>query len=286
LKVAIIGSSGGMGSFFVRYFLNRGFTVYGSDPRKTRISSRNFKYYSSNTRAVKHSDITVVAAPIDRTIEVTKGIAEHVKPGSVLMEISSIKGRILPELKKIVQNRVKLLSVHPLFGPSIGSARNMKIAVVGIKNKIEELRLAKNIFPDVDTFVIEEKDHDRLMALVLSLTHLVNLVYAKTLSKYTELAEFRKISTPNSLLQLTLAEGVLSQSPTLYSYIQFENPHSQNVIESLCDEMMKILSMIRKRDREAFERLFSEQSEFYRDDSFKNEVMKKIYKSLEVIGDG
>ena len=64
LKVAVIGSSGGMGKFFARYFLSHGNQVTGSDKRR-RPASRHprFRFAGSNAEAVKDADVVVDRDP-------------------------------------------------------------------------------------------------------------------------------------------------------------------------------------------------------------------------------
>ena len=44
-------------------------------------------------------------------------------------------------------------------------------------------RLARKFFPEARIIPMTRKEHDRTMAVVLSLTHLLNIVYAGTASR-------------------------------------------------------------------------------------------------------
>ncbi|HUH99424.1 MAG TPA: prephenate dehydrogenase/arogenate dehydrogenase family protein, partial [Nitrososphaerales archaeon] len=97
MKVAVLGASGGMGSFFVRYFLERGYTVRGSDPRGRGRRSvgdlqRRLVSVSSNGEAVRGVDLTLMAVPMDDTLKVAEEVIPKMKRGSTLVEISSVKG--------------------------------------------------------------------------------------------------------------------------------------------------------------------------------------------------
>jgi prephenate dehydrogenase len=285
LKIAVIGSSGGMGSLFVRYFLSRKFEVTGSDVKRTAFKSPRFHYFRSNTDAVRAAEFVLLATPIDNTVQAAKEMLPAMDEGSTLVEICSVKGKILPSLRRLLSLRGRrLLSIHPLFGPSIGTFNGMKVAVV-TRDRTSDMKIARKLLHGASLFALEEGEHDRLMALALSLQHVLNLAYAKTLARYVSPSDFRKVSTPNSLIQLTLAEGVLAQNPSLYSFIQIGNEHSKDVIESLAQEIGAIQEIIRIKDRRKFEEFFTSASNFYHNDLVSHRVLEKIYRASELMQD-
>lgn len=283
MKIAVLGASGGMGSFFVRYFLERGDTVRGSDSGKTKGESR-LESFPTNAEAVKGCDVTVMAVPMDSTLKVAKEVAGKLKPGSTLVEISSVKGETLPALRKLVGEKVTLLSIHPLFGPALESTRGMKIAVIAGKKGGQqgpEAVLAKSLFPGSRIIPMSRKDHDRTMAVVLSLTHLLNVVYAGTVSRFLSPEEFMKVSTPNSSMQLTLAEAILAQDAKLSYGIQAGNAYTGKVAREALHELKRVLEMIESSDWKAFEGHFTALSKSYRSDKRAASVIREIYSAAE-----
>ena len=288
MKVAVLGASGGMGSFFVRYFLGRGETVRGSDSSRQRgsppaIGGRRVASFATNAEAVKGSDVTILAVPMESTLKVAKEVVGKLKPGSILIEISSVKGKTLPALRKLVGERAELLSIHPLFGPALGSTAGMKMAVVAGKRG-SEVAMVKRLFPEARIIPMSRKDHDRAMAVVLSLTHLLNVVYAGTASKFLSPDEFMKVSTPNSSMQLTLAEAVLAQDARLSYAIQTGNPYSKKVGREASRELRRVIDMIEGSDWEAFEEHYSKLSRRYRTGERAGAVTREIYSAAEKAG--
>jgi prephenate dehydrogenase len=280
LKVAVLGASGGMGSFFVRYFLERGDTVRGSDSGRTTREKR-LESFHTNAEAVKGADVTVIAVPMDSTLKVAKEVVGRLKPGSTLVEISSVKGETLPALRRLVGGRVTLLSIHPLFGPALESTRGMKIAVIARKKGGPEAALAKGLFPTSRIITMSRKEHDRTMAVVLSLTHLLNVVYAGTVSRFLSPEEFMRVSTPNSSMQLTLAEAILAQDARLSYGIQAGNAYTGKVARAASRELKRVLEMVEGSDWEAFEEHFSTLSKKYRSDKRVGSVIREIYSAAE-----
>jgi prephenate dehydrogenase len=278
LKVAVIGSSGGMGRFFARYFVSRGDDVTGSDPRAAGAPQPGVRSARSNSDAVKGAELVLVATPVDRTVETVDEILPLLSPGACVVEISSVKGKVVGPLKKRLRSRkVRLLSLHPLFGPSLSEQKGMKICVV--ETDRESLSLARGLFPEAKLIRMKEREHDRMMGLILSLTHILNIAYAGTVSRHLSAEEFRSLETPTSSVQLTLAEGVLSQSPSLYSYIQLENAFSSEFLGALIEELSSLKRLIDAKDRAGFEKRFSEISRAFAGDS--ESAIGSVYQAFE-----
>jgi len=286
LKVAVLGASGGMGSFFARYFLERGETVRGSDPKKENRAAggRRLAFQGTNAGAVKGCDVTIIAVPMEATLKVATEVAGELKPGSIMVEISSVKGETLPALRKLVGDRVTLLSIHPLFGPALRSTRGMKIAVIVGSTRGSsrpEVALARRLFPEARIIPMSRRDHDRTMSVVLSLTHLLNVVYAGTVAKFLTPEEFMRVSTPNSSMQLTLAEAILAQDPALSYAIQAGNVYSTKVGRAASRELKKVLAWLEGSDREAFDEHFSRLARRYKTDKRASAVIAEIYSAAE-----
>lgn len=254
MKVAVLGCSGKMGSFFVRHFTEAGDSVTGSDRRPPARSRPALRFRRSNSQAVRDADITVVAVPMDETEKVVREVKQSLRKGSVLIEISSVKGKRPSKLKRVLgANGVSLLSIHPLFGPKAGSSR-LKICVIGDKRG---LATARSLFPEATLIQLSARDHDRLMAYALSLVHLVNLVFVSTLIRGVGASKFGRVAPPTAATQLNLSKAVLSQDPSLITRIQFDNPFVSEVLSSLIEEIQEIGKAIRRGDSARFERKFA-----------------------------
>ena len=125
------------------------------------------------------------------------------------------------------------------------------------------------------------KEHDRTMAVVLSLTHLLNLVYAGTVSQFLSPEEFMRVSTPNSSMQLTLAEAILAQDAKLSYGIQAGNAYTGKVAREASRELRRVLEMIESSDWKAFEEHFSGLAKKYGSDKRAGSVIREIYSATE-----
>ncbi|WP_415283676.1 prephenate dehydrogenase/arogenate dehydrogenase family protein [Candidatus Nitrososphaera sp. FF02] len=118
MKVAVVGAAGKMGAWFCGYFARHKYGVSAFDVRPFSIG--RVENAKSLARCVRDADLVVVCVPVKHTPSVIKQCARHMKAGASLAEISSVKDRTLPALKK-TRNDVLKLCVHPMFGP--GQAR-------------------------------------------------------------------------------------------------------------------------------------------------------------------
>lgn len=273
MKVAVLGCSGAMGAYFIRRFLADGHEVAGSDIRPGSTPPAGFSFVSSNREAVSGADAVLLAVPIRDTVNVAREVSACLKEGCVAVEMMSVKASLLGELKGVfARRRVALLSIHPLFGP-LSKAPNPKIFVIGTPRDVS---IARSLFPWAKLLRLEEEEHDQVVAYALSMVHLLNLAFVSTLKKGIGVDEFVRVATPMGSAQLNLAKAVLSQDPSLYSYIQLENPSAGEVISTMVEELQELNKLIASKDSQGFERRFvSLSAEFSRTELAR--ALKRVY---------
>jgi prephenate dehydrogenase len=254
LKVAVIGAAGAMGSFFVKYFLGNGHEVVGSDAHRVTGFPSGFTFVGSNRDAALGADVVIVAVPMRMTANVVREISPTLKRGVKLVEMTSVKGRMHTELRRIVALRKAiLLSIHPLFGP-LSKSKNFKICVIGNRRDESSVRL---LFPGAKTILLGAEEHDRLMAYALSLVHLLNLAFVSAVYSGVGVKEFKRIATPLASAQLNLGQAVLSQNPLLFAHIQAENPFLPVVLSNVISELEGFRGWLEQKDATKFEKRFS-----------------------------
>jgi prephenate dehydrogenase len=254
LKVAVIGAAGAMGSFFVKYFLGNGHEVVGSDAHRVAGFPSGFTFVGSNRDAALGADVVIVAVPMRMTANVVREISPSLKRGVKLVEMTSVKGRMHAELRRIVALRKAiLLSIHPLFGP-LSKSKNFKICVIGNRRDEASARL---LFPRAKTILLGAEEHDRLMAYTLSLVHLLNLAFVSAVDSGVGVKEFKRIATPLASAQLDLGQAVLSQNPLLFAHIQAENPFLPDVLSNVISQLEGFRGWLEQKDTTKFEKRFS-----------------------------
>ncbi|MBS7615366.1 prephenate dehydrogenase/arogenate dehydrogenase family protein [Candidatus Bathyarchaeota archaeon] len=286
MKVTIIGGAGRMGRWFINYFLKGGHDITISDKRseeaKAISQSVNVRLARNNIEAVKDAEIIIVSTPINVTPKVLREISEKIPKSATVMEISSLKSQVMFELRKIAKSGIKTLSIHPLFGPGTTEAFEERVALVPVLNADYELRLAKTIFPKTQLVVVDVEEHDRAMALTLSLPHFMNIVFASVVGQ-EDINALKKLGGPTFTIQLALSEGVMSENPLLYSSIQIDNKFTTQMLERFISNANTLKQHITEKKSEGFLQFFSNTRTLLLKDNEFDAAYEKMYKILEVL---
>jgi prephenate dehydrogenase len=261
-----------MGSYFVRRFLAEGHTVKGYDPHRVR-HPRGLTLENSSGDAVKDAGVVLLCVPIGDTVKVARKVLPLMKKGATIVEIATVKSRIRNGMESAMKGTsVSLLSVHPMFGPS-SSSPHPKIVVLGGRREVKASRI---VFHFAKLIPMNPQEHDRFVAYSISLVHLINLAFMASLSNGIGTKNFVEGAPPLGAYQLEMAKAVLSQNPSLYSYIDRQNPFVVEVIRSMIKELQALEKVLSRSSPQEFERLFSSlSSEFARSDL--DSALKRIY---------
>ncbi|MEM3518193.1 MAG: prephenate dehydrogenase/arogenate dehydrogenase family protein [Nitrososphaerales archaeon] len=282
MKVTIIGGAGRMGLWFARYFKSNDHIVTISDiEEKARIiaEKEGFLFVESNLDAVKDADLIIISVNIESVPKVIKEIEQNLKKGSIVAEISSIKAHIINALINLAKKDVTTLSIHPFFGPGARTLKGKKIAVIPIKDLKKEVNLVRKLFPKAIVDTIGAEEHDKIMALTLSLPHFLNIVFASTLSN-EDMNNLRRFAGPSFTLQLILAESMLTEKPNIYASIQIMNKYTYQCLERLLKEARTLKEIIRHKKQEELVSFF----EKIRNNLLKDiEVIKPYEKLYEIV---
>ncbi len=284
MRVTIIGGAGRMGRWLTQYFSSRGYEVTVSDLKlekaKALAEATGVKLAKNNVEAVKDADLIVVSTPIQATPKVINEIKSHIRKGTVVAEISSLKSTVVETMTKIAELGVKPLSIHPLFGPGAQKLAGKKIVVIPIINSKAEMKLVKELFPEAEIIAVGVEEHDRAMGLSLSLTYFVNMVFASIVGE-EDIEALKRLGGTTFTLQLTLAESVMTEEPALHAAIQMENEHTSQYIDKFLSRANTIKEWITKKDKEKFTALHRHiQDLLSKDADFKN-AYGRMYEVLE-----
>ena len=248
-EIAIIGAAGKMGYWFSKYFSakkNIRLTLYDEDLRTLR-RYRTANIAESIDDCVKTADMVLVCVPIKNTPMTVKECAEKMKSGSILAEISSIKHNIIKTLKEISKN-INPLCIHPMFGPGAKTVNQMRIILIPVRSKERELRILEDIFHGaIITIIPNAEYHDKSTAIILGLTHYINVVFASILSKEDTIS-LKTMAGTTFGVQSLLSESILTQDPDLFAALLTENPFVTDQIHNYLDEANKLAEWVFKLD--------------------------------------
>lgn len=246
-KIAIIGSEGQMGKWFTKYFLEKGFEVIGYDSQK-EIVNKSVTKAKSLVGAILTADYVILAIPVKRTPETIRLIAKEMKRDSCLIDISSLKLKTVSALSKM-PDKINPICIHPMFGPGTKKLKGQNIISIPIKDAKKELALAKSLFPDATFVSIDAAEHDKKIAIILSMTHLVNLALANILGKEENFPLIEKMSGTTFKAQKILTAAIMTESPELLETI-ISNPEIRRYAEEFWKDIGRMLILIQENKYE------------------------------------
>lgn len=182
------------------------------------------------------TDIVVFAVPFASLEESASLAAPHIRPGSLVLDVTSVKVRPLDILRQIIPEHAELMGTHPLFGPQSGKngIEGLRIALCPIRIKQERYFKICDFLTDrlrLLVLKVDPDNHDREMAKVQAMTHFMSRA-------------LREIGIPPSLMATKAYEKlqefasiVLSDSWDLFLTIQKGNPYADELRQRLVDEL-------------------------------------------------
>ena len=238
-KISIIGVNGRMGKWFANYFNKIGFEVTGFDTNDD-IKEKFIIKANSLIGAILKTDYVLLCTPTKNTPEIIRLISKEMKHGSYLIEISSQKLKTAQTLMK-TPNKINPICIHPMFGPGTKKIDGKNMIIIPIKDVKKELDAAKLLFPKANFVTIDASEHDKKIAVILGLTHLINIAFANILAKDEKISLTEKMSGSTFKIQKIVTESILTESPELIETI-VSNPEMRKYGEEFWKDIGKLLT--------------------------------------------
>ncbi|AUH64668.1 prephenate dehydrogenase [Paracoccus zhejiangensis] len=177
------------------------------------------------------ADVILLAVPLSCLEQVLTEIAPHLRPGAVVIDVTSVKLRPAELMQALLPDHVGIIATHPLFGPE--SARDgiagHRLAWCPLRGG-EHRRLAAFLrWLGLKVLTTTPDQHDAEMAMVQGLTHLISRSLGALGPMPTRLA------TASFQHLIEAARMVQADSPELLRTILCENPHAEPVRRRFLD---------------------------------------------------
>ena len=121
--------------------------------------------------------IVVLAVPMSSLRTALRSIRSHVKAGTLVVDVCSVKTLPVRWMKEILPPDVEILGTHPLFGPDsdTGSLTGQRIVLCPVRVSSRRLKAAKREARRLGFLfhVMTPMEHDRMMAETLLLSQYV-----------------------------------------------------------------------------------------------------------------
>ncbi|MFN3583355.1 prephenate dehydrogenase/arogenate dehydrogenase family protein [Phenylobacterium sp.] len=187
-------------------------------------------------------EIVVVAVPVVAMREVFAAMAPHLKSGALVVDVGSVK--VLPAqwMTELLPAHVEIVATHPLFGPQ-SVARDglpgLRFVVCPVRGDRFEKVAAFGRSLGLAVTVTTPEEHDREMAYVQALTHLIG----RSLVNLGIPDERLATQSYQHLLELCGLIG--ADTFELFKAIQTQNPYAPEVVDAFVREARSLLDQVK-----------------------------------------
>ena len=279
-KIAIIGAEGQMGKWFSKYFLEKDYDIIGYDSEK-EILNKSVTKAQSLVGAILTADYVILCIPVKRTPETIRLIAKEMKRDSYLIDISSLKTKTAAALSKI-PDKVNPICIHPMFGPGTKRLKGQNIISIPIRDAKKEMAVTKSLFEEANFVQIDAAEHDKKIAIVLGMPHLVNLALANIFAKEENFTLVEKMAGTTFKAQKLLTTGIMTEPQELIETI-ISNPEIRRYAEEFWKDIGRMLILIQENKTEEMIKYISSAKERLAKNVDLDEAYKKLVTMVSAV---
>ncbi len=257
-SATVVGGSGQMGRWFVRFLRSQGYSVTVADPDDGDVA--DWRDGSSD------DDLYVVSTPLPVAAEVLKQMSES-PPGGVVLDIGSLKSPLRDPLERMVRAGADVASIHPMFGPETRLLSGRHVVLVDLGSSRATGR-AHDLFASTMVSVVEMdlESHDRLIAYILGLSHALNIAFFTVLASSGEsVGRLADLSSTTFDRQLDVAALVARENPNLYFEIQHLNDYGGESLAALAAAVGRLQQVVGEGDLQTFTEMMETGARYFQE---------------------
>lgn len=176
--------------------------------------------------------VVVLAVPVAVMRETVCAILPHISAGTLVLDVGSVKMQTAAVMRELIPPYIDVVAAHPLFGPQSarGGLAGLKIALCPVHgNRHKGVAQFLQTKLGLDVIITTPRDHDRDLALVQGLTHLI----AKVLTRMEPLPS--RMTTRSFDLIVEAIDMVRDDAPEVFHAIEVANPFAKEVRDQFFD---------------------------------------------------
>ena len=188
-------------------------------------------------------EVVIVAVPVLAMKATFEAIAPHLQPGALVVDVGSVKVLPVQWMLELLPDHVDIVATHPLFGPqsALEGLEGQRLVICPVRGdrheKIAELAANFGLVASITT----PEEHDREMAYVQALTHLIG----RSLVNLGIPDEALKTTSYQHLLELCRLIG--DDTFELFTAIQTLNPYASEVVGAFVDQAESLLDQVKTK---------------------------------------
>lgn len=257
MRIAIIGGAGKMGRWVARQLLAENIDVVLIDSNAMRLSVASSELKTVGTTDIgiaAKADIVILAVPISAFEESIKTLSVKLKTGQKVIDITSVKTMPVEVMHKYLPECLTL-GAHPIFGPGACSLTKQNIVLTPTTEAEKKFAISVKSWLEAREAHIEimsPTEHDKLMGIILGLSHFIAIVSGDTLLHQEELACVEIASSVTFRVLMTLVGSVLSEDPELYAAIQTSLPELPALEKDFIKRAKEWADLVDNKDHTVF----------------------------------
>lgn len=261
--VLVIGGRGKMGGWMLDFLRVQGFEVVSADPAGPVDNVESYDDWRPLN--LDRFDAIVVAPPLRATNQTLLELAAR-KPKGIVFDVGSLKTPLRDGIQALQNAGVRVTSIHPMFGPDVELLSGQHIIFIDCQDA-DALAYAHALFAQTTAVRVDMNldEHDQLIAVVLGLSHAVNIAFFDALAQSGQSApKLAKMSSTTFDAQLRVANAVAHENPWLYYDIQALNDFGMTSLNALKTSVDRIRTAIENKDPDAFVSIMTEGRDYLR----------------------
>jgi prephenate dehydrogenase len=170
----------GLGAFgrFAAGHLAAHFDIFGHDPDAPPVTGIR----RVGLAEAAACPVVVLAVPVQALAQTCCAIAPDLPDGALVLDVASVKVEPMRVMREVLPGHVRIIGTHPLFGPQSAANGLAGQSIVICPDAGVDAGAVATLCGDglgLDVHLSDADTHDRAMADVQALTHLVSRVIAE-----------------------------------------------------------------------------------------------------------
>lgn len=266
-KIAIIGV-GLIGGSFALSLRKAGFKgrITGTGRNKENlVRAKNLgiidEYFTAPAEGIKHADLILLSTPVGQFPQIAEIIKEHLKKGSIVTDVGSVKAEVIKTLEHLMPEGVSFVGGHPIAGKECSGINAASSELFNgarciitpspntNKEALEKILALWNAFGS-KTVLMNPDKHDSIFAAVSHLPHVIAYALINTIM------DLDKDILPHGGRGLKDMTRIALSPPELWRDICSHN--RENMIKSLNNFLSSVLHIERLIEKSDWDNLWKE----------------------------
>lgn len=239
-NILVVGGTGGMGRFIANFACVHAarVKVIGRTVQRTRKIARELEVEAGSIADVASSDIVIVAVPLESVVKTSIEMAQFMRKGALLTDLSSVKTGIADRIFAKIPTRPEYVSIHPLFGPAVDHVGGQNLVAIPFRTGPQWRNFSRAWKgAGATVHLMSSAYHDKVMGYVQVLHHFALLSLGVALRKWDG-----GLKTNSIAGTLQRIEGLLTNWDTTIG-IQQLNPYSRNARSEFVKTCKQLVGM-------------------------------------------